>query len=746
MMDKAQLKSQGLVFGRSLQTTLKTVIMYTEDHPAAEKALQQSFTSLNNLVKQMPQFTFGFLNQRVLINNILTEDVVLGQLEVEFGKRGIATITFSTGISLRDFKRAVSLLATKPKLIEEQGGIKNFLDHNVIGGVRVLPAKTLGGEDRMLAMDAESYLIAEGLLGPQVGTGTQGLEDFLQTVGVERPAGFTGSPTETLELANQAAQKALTDASANPREVVTNLARILEELSPKDLLASLPAAQKLESAGHSANDVAAELLEDASARWAARRLAAAPDGWEDPALEEDVVRVLLRGLETTRMADRLMHKLAMYLEEANLPPEAYDRLRAGLMWSGLSQEEKYAKLVQLDRYNTQEFRRLVNYLKELLGEGKVDRAIQLATHYFAFLDRAPEEIRRGLESAPDLLNAMGGLQTLPFLRKMAERFSRNLLDSSRLDRECHTRIVNCLTVTSQIASTYEDFDLVQWVGAILGRSVAGREAEHADCCANALGRLLTPAAQERLIELYIEKRNDSAWARTVLTLLRWLAGAAGEKVFKRLEEETSASNRMRLMRLLSQLGPEAIELARARLSDERWYVVRNACMVVGELGEPDLPLLLTRALRHPDSRVQQAALTAIIKSHAPGSAKVLAEALPHLHPHILELALDELSFLKDQSCLEGLEQYLLQNKGQKTTALDKAVHVLAAVATDRATEALDRVLCDAGHALPIRRRALDAMSRSHLAAAQELLTEFARRSPGDPLAVECQNILETSRG
>ncbi|PYU97833.1 MAG: hypothetical protein DMG26_20275, partial [Acidobacteria bacterium] len=132
----------------------------------------------NNLVKQMPQFTFGFLNERVLINNILTEDVALGQLEVEFGKRGIATVTFSTGTSLRDFKRALSLLATKPKLIEEKGGIKKFVEHNVIPGVRVLPARTLAGEDKMLAMDAESYLMAEGILGPQAGSGAQGFEDF----------------------------------------------------------------------------------------------------------------------------------------------------------------------------------------------------------------------------------------------------------------------------------------------------------------------------------------------------------------------------------------------------------------------------------------------------------------------------------------------------------------------------------------------------------------------------------------
>lgn len=382
-MNQQQLKTQGLAFGRGLQTVLKTVIMYSVDHPVAEKALQQTFGSLNQLVKQTQQFTFGFLNQRVLINNILTEDVALGQLELEFAKRGVAGLTFAAGINQRDFKRILSILATKPRVIEEGGGIKNFIAQNPIENVRILPAKKLSGEDRTLGMDAEAYLVAEGLLAPQAETGTRGADALFQFAALEKPAGYTGTPKEVLELAGKVARTALVSPEANPEEVAAALAGALAQMSPDELFAALPAAKQKELAGRPARDVAAGFIEDAAAGWAAERLSTSPSGPEGVAAEEDVLRVLLRGLKTTRMAERLLEKLGKCLEEASLPSELFDRLRGELLWSALSPKEKHDRLIRVERHTPHDFRRLVNHIKESLNEGRPDEAIRLPPISFA---------------------------------------------------------------------------------------------------------------------------------------------------------------------------------------------------------------------------------------------------------------------------------------------------------------------------------------------------------------------------
>jgi hypothetical protein len=83
--------------------------------------------SMNTLVRQTQQFTLGFLNKRVLINELLTDDNSLSRLEGEFYRRGIGAITFSAGITLSEFKHGLTVVCTRPKFIEENGGIN--LDH-----------------------------------------------------------------------------------------------------------------------------------------------------------------------------------------------------------------------------------------------------------------------------------------------------------------------------------------------------------------------------------------------------------------------------------------------------------------------------------------------------------------------------------------------------------------------------------------------------------------------------------------
>ena len=79
-MEKNELKREGLAFGRTLQRAYKVVSLYTTEHAAAEEPLQRVYESLNSLLKQTPQFTFGFFNRRVVLNELLTPDPSLEAL------------------------------------------------------------------------------------------------------------------------------------------------------------------------------------------------------------------------------------------------------------------------------------------------------------------------------------------------------------------------------------------------------------------------------------------------------------------------------------------------------------------------------------------------------------------------------------------------------------------------------------------------------------------------------------------
>lgn len=739
-----QLKTQGLAFGRTLLKAFKVALLYSVDHSASQNTLQQAYDSLNLLLKQSNPFTFAFLNQRVLLNNILTSDSALAPLEAEFSKRSLAAITFEAGITFSGFKRFLALLTSKSEVIEQNGGIKALLERNPVEGVRVLPGKKGGGpaQDTVLEMDTESYLMAQAVLGSGPATGTPGLptlESLLKSAGIEKPSGFAANAGELFDLAGKATQAVLVDPQRDPGEVVQVLARALGELSPDLLISSFPSSKQAELRGRAPTELAVDMVEDVAAKWGVGQLSDAAGQSDAMGREEEVAQVLARVVRTTKAAESLLQKFARFVEEANLPPEVYGRIRQELMWVMLSREEKQNQLLSLKQFNTQDFRHLLSYVAEMLNAGRTAEAIEVAEHYWGYLDSAPPAVRaEEMMRVPELLHSMSSPHTLEFMRKLIERLRKELLEGGDTEWECHRGVAECLANAAQEVAVYEDFECVCQIGSDLERCLAPDKTQHAECCAKALRGLLTPRSVERLVELYLQKSGEAGWPRIVASLLKWAGPPGAEFALQRLDEETATPNRLRLIRLLSHLGPGAIESARKRLTDERWYVVRNACILLGSLGDPELSSQLAPALSHPDARVQQAALTSFITAHPPGRGVILAQALPSLHTHLQDVVLDELILLKDPASMQGLEEFIHRGKGVKTGAVLRVVQVLSVLPVETAVEAMGRVLSDTSQAYQVRRAALVSLTRSPFPRAQRLLAEFARLNPADPLAVECQ--------
>ncbi len=738
-MEKNDLKRQGLAFGRALQRTYKIVALYTTDHAAAEEPLQRVYESLNSLLKQTPQFTFGFFNRRVVLNELLTPDPSLEPLEDEFFKRGITAVIFFLGITFREFKRGMVLLSTKPDHIEQSGGIAVFLKKNAVEGMRIIAPekKSSKAGDTELGMDFQSYMMAHSMLDTQQGVQSQGLQMLLQSAGMTSPEGFRGTPAEMLDLVGKATQAAWTNPEADPKETIQALAHLLEELSPGMLISALPPSRQSQLIGRPAKEVAAELAEDVAVDWAKRRWGTSGD--EDGAkmlAEDEVVAVLSRALQTTEVAERLLQKLSRLVEAGELPARITDRIGLEMRWSSYTLAQRHAHLMGLKWFNEQDFRHLVEYVKNSGKEGYLDKATQAAQHFLDSLDTAGAEARSmGLARLQDLIQILTGLHRLDFVRAVVERFIQELSAGASENPAQHQQVADCLAAAAQSLAMFEELETALKIGSELERSVASDPQHHQTCCGHALQKLLSPASIERLIELSLQRRADLQTARNAAALLRLVSVQGAEVVFRMLEEERSASGRSRLLHVARQLGQGAYLAACRRLEDERWYVVRNACYILGALSDPDLAAHLAPALRHPEARVQEAAVTAIVRSNVPRRGATLVEGLPALPAHLQEIVLDELLLLQDPSVIDPLERFLLQHGG-KTGLLEKAVRALSAIQDERATEVLYNVLRNGELALPLRKAALGALKSSPAATAGQRLAEFRRLAPGDPLASE----------
>ena len=743
MLDKNQLKILGLKYGRLLQSAFRIANMFSVEHRAADAAVRQSYDSLNELVKQTQQFTFGFFDHRVLLNSLLTPDKSLSTLEADFSRRGLGAVVFSAGITLGRYRNALAVLTASPETIEAGGGMRKWFSMRAVEGVRVIAARkgTTASEEGEFKGDVESQFASQemGSSAPPAGTSLPfTLQLLLEAAGVQDAAGgYSGAAGQVLDLAAKSIEASISSPEKDPKQSLLALARALEEFKPEFLLSAMTPEQQQEMRGRPPEEMAQQYMEDVAAQWATAKLAGSPPEKRMIA-EEEVVGVLTRSLEATQTIERMLKKLSRLFDKSNIPPEFYDRIKQELTWLGLSQDEKQKKLLEKQRFNNLEFRRLVLYIKDELARGHAESAIEVANHYFVILSLPASELQpQELARAPELLKSLGRMQTQHFMRSIAARLGVALLEE-QLRGWFHVHASVCLMSVAQTVALYEDFELVQKIAADLDKSRARNPGQHAECCSAALSNLVAANSMERVVEMYTTNREMQ---RTLVTILKAMGAAGMEKVFQRLEDEKIASTRMTLLRLISQIGSTGMDVARQRLKHPKWYVVRNAVNVLAEMNDPQLLASLAPVLPHEEERVQQAAVAAIVKTRLPGRARVLAEALVALKSQQADLALDEIRFVKDPAAVPGLAAFMLR-ENTNVRELEKAVVALNAINTDSATEALGKVLLESRIPIMIRKQALRILGQSSLSVAHSALAEVASRAPHDPLAPDCQKALE----
>jgi hypothetical protein len=829
MLDAKQLKAQGIRFGRSFQMAFRTALMFTPDHPSLARPLEQSFQLLNELLKQTGQFTLGFVDNQVLLNNVLTTEPGLAQLGKEFSKRGIAALTLEPGLTLARYKNIVAVLSKSASAIENAGGIREYLELHEIPGARIVAAarsqKSKEG-DTLIQSDSEAYILSKQLAeeGPrdfmesldsllesacldpssraaalaglnptdpniagrgygvpiavpnlvldkstepgtgwgwdQAGTGDtkaaaagiggtsaggtgDGVDSFVGLSAgpglgsgsgnssgtgpgvsgggpyvISQPAkqGFPGAGGGEggygtfVELVNDSVNRSLMEERGNPRKSYLALARILKESRLDTVLAQFPESRREELQTLPPEQLAAEYIEENTLKLIARQLDQTKDKPRDRyVIEEGALRLLARSLQATHMADRLAFKLAKFFQEFSTPPHLQQKIQDELRWTVLGDKQKYTKLMEKSRYDFTEFRRLLDFIKDLIQQREPEKVTKLALHYFDFIEQSnvnieAEELSRSIEL---IRTAKLGreAETDAIIKRLGVTLMRE--DVSEL---VHFQAANNLAILSQSASVFEAFEKVVMVAEALRQSMNRDAAKHQKCCVIGLSRMLSPTSIERLIELYIANRADTNFTRTAATVLRYSHPVGTDEALRHLIEEKNAGNRLALLRLISQIGPTCLEHARKYLIDERWYVVRNMCNIMAELRDPELAKNVAESLKHPDARVQQAALNALTKSRTEGRAEIIAVALQKMAAVVQEQALDELMFLRSPESLGELEQFAASPTASPIIGR-KALQVIANTPGGESAAVIERLANRREVQEPVRKFAAELLQR-----------------------------------
>ena len=802
MPDNNQVKQIGLKYARSLQTLLKTAIMFSPGHAGVNQPLQHSFDQLNEIVKQLGQFTIGFVDQRVMLNNILTSEPALKTLENEFLKRGIGAVTFEAGVTMTGYRKVIAVMAAPVKTIEEHG-LHSYLLRNPLEFARIIPAgrnqQRSESGDTILETDSESYLMSKALAdlrtpgmekfdwllqsagaGGDAGTGGGGLgggfsSGGLGNGGVPVPGGYATAAAAGvgMEIGNRSPVGTATPATspagttvpgpiasgpggitavvesyfnatlmegkdAAPHSYV-ELARVIAESRPEVVLASFPPKRREQLRQLPPDQMAAEVIEDTAVKWATERLAAAPPGSDGMIVEQEVIRVLLRSLQATQVASRLVDKLAEHIRELKIPETTTNRIPGELEWAVVPSREKTRRLLQFKRFEAHQFRRLLLHIQELLKAGELATVAQLSNRYLAVIDEKIEPEPEEMGRLPELIHILGGFRS-DFWQTASARFCGALPKFA--DRPLlHQQLLNALVAVAHTVSKFEEFEIVESIGTAIHNILTSNPERHQKCCGVALSSLVSTQACERILELYLQKRDEGNLLRTASALLRFSGPTGIGKAIVLLQEEKTAGGRLALIRLIARVGPSALDQARKCLEDPRWFVVRNACKLLVQLKDPELLSRLAPMLRHQEERVQKAALDAVRESRDPGRAVVLAESLPFLRPQLREDALGELLFLRDPASIPALDRLLFSDP--KGTLQAACTQTLVAIPGEEAQRALLHVLSSRSLGVAARRIALAALLRANSAEIDKALRQYADSAPNDAMAPEMKKALES---
>jgi HEAT repeat protein len=160
-----------------------------------------------------------------------------------------------------------------------------------------------------------------------------------------------------------------------------------------------------------------------------------------------------------------------------------------------------------------------------------------------------------------------------------------------------------------------------------------------------------------------------------------------------LANEETRRVRQRLLRILSEMGTEVGELVVERFDDDRWFVLRNLAMILGEVGDPSMVEQLSPLLKHADARVRQEAVASTIKLGGPQAVALLIGALDDEDPTIYLMAIHGLGYHGNADAVARIRKLLKASnfRGRSTDLVRTAAIAVGRLSDEESRGILTRL-------------------------------------------------------
>ncbi len=194
-----------------------------------------------------------------------------------------------------------------------------------------------------------------------------------------------------------------------------------------------------------------------------------------------------------------------------------------------------------------------------------------------------------------------------------------------------------------------------------------------------------------------DMRNCTKGSPEYVSAYSYLASVereATEVLLELIAEETDKTARLALLDILKDVGKNQIAMMGERLSDDRWYFVRNIVNVLGETQGEQALIFLQRAAEHKNVKIREEVLRGLIMIGGKKAAGLLAKFFKDRDPAIQSMAIRGFTEIKGISggdaepLVTFLEGRSLSKRDQQFTV--EAIRALGKVGNPAAGEFLKR--------------------------------------------------------
>jgi len=596
---------------RELNTTMKVISFYPRQHPSVRVALDRLLSTLHGVLAQDPEVDLAFGEAGILHQGeyLTDSDQGLQSFSNFLMDRGVARLVFRHGIdgdTLADFLR---LLASDPTRIAEAGGLSHYLATRRIDTIRL-------GEidlEKILASEADSLHPGVEVPGGEKEAWKRLVTDFLRDPTISSGDGL----------------KTLFRNLASDGQSLSKLVVHLSEESPRELPRLLGRlADVLRTEAPELKDRSTEALGEAIMKMEPRiRMALMlnriplADGAAD--LMEPVIQ---------KMSDPVIVDLVSSFVEAEqqLSPRLFSV--CSKVFAARGKSAPYfgpvtACLQRADKKGNADLGRIWQSLQGLLVESDHD---YLSETYRATLDAisiragsVDTDLRAALASAPGFREAFG-------VERITDHACRVIIGALDVASD-ESRIEPLRDDLQRRSRKMTGRERLPLLGEVVRALADPRPGDIDTPGRAAMDKRVRAAAEQMVQTLCSEFERLTEEEKTAANQsFQEVKGIVAPILLDSLAQEENWEVRKGLLSILTSLGRAAVPAILRRLNDPSWFLVRNAVLLLGQIGGPNLVDPLAALLRHEEPRVRREAAAALGKIGGP-------RAVAHLRTAILDV-------------------------------------------------------------------------------------------------------------